>query len=164
MHRFSEKGKTAPHCSLQLFLWCPGEEKQVPKLERIAVKRWVDCEDIQRTDSEILLLAAAGSTIFKIFSRYVFTVYSSFDDNYFYFGHAFSPLGPPKHSCLLEWGAVLRFSENRCIKVLLLKNSLALQRQAVFLQSCRPLPQHLTSLHPFGGSKSVVFHWFFHYF
>ena len=29
------------------------------------VERWVDCEDIQRIDSEILLLAAAGSTIFK---------------------------------------------------------------------------------------------------
>ena len=84
MHRFSEKGKTAPHCSLQLVLWGPRGEKQVPKLERIVVvKRWGDCEDIQRTDSEILLLAAAGSTIFKIFSRCVFTVYSSFDDNPF---------------------------------------------------------------------------------
>ena len=139
MHRFLEKRKTAPHCSLQLFLWGQGDEKQVPELERIAVQRWVDCEDIQRTDSEILLLAAAGSTIFKIASRYVFTVYSSFDDNSFQFRHVFSSLGHTKNSCLLEWGAVLRFSETRCIEVMLLKNSLALQRQAVFLQSCRPL-------------------------
>ena len=64
-------------------LWGPRGEKHVPKLEIIVVKMWVDCEDIRRTDSEILLLAAAGSTIFKIFSRCVFTVYSSFDDNPF---------------------------------------------------------------------------------
>ena len=80
---FQKKGKAAPHCSLQLFLWGPRAEKHVPKLRKNGVGRWVDCEDIQRTDSEILLLAAAGSTIFKIFSRYVFTVYSSFDDNSF---------------------------------------------------------------------------------
>ena len=55
------------------------------------------------------------------------------------FGTLFSPLGPPKNSCWTDSGAVSRFYENRRIKVLLLKNSSPLQRQAVFLQSCRPL-------------------------
>ena len=149
MHRFSEKCKTAPHSSRQLFYGVQGVKKGA-KLKIIVVKRWVDCEDIQRTDSEILLLAATGSTIFKICSRYVFTVYSSFDDDSSYFRHAFSRLGPPKNSCRLRCRAVLRFCGNRCIKILFLKNSFPRQRQAVFLQSCRPLPQPLTSFHPSG--------------
>ena len=110
---------------------------------------------------EIVLPAAARSNISESVrcmssqsTHLLTTIISSF-------WHILSPLGPHKNSCLLEWGAVLRFCENRCIKVLLLENSLALQRQAVFLQSCRPLQQSLTSLDPVGGSKSVVFHWFF---
>ena len=147
---FRKKGKTAPHCSLQLFLWGPEEEKHVPKLERIAVKRWVDCEEIQRTDSEILLLAAVGSTFSKSFrgmssqsTHLLTTILSNLC--------TFSPLGPPKNSCLLEWGAVLRFYEIRCIKVLRLKNSSPRPWGSVFLQYCRPLQQYLTSLHPSGG-------------
>ena len=80
------------------------------------------------------------------------------------FGTLFSPLGPPKNSCRLQCGAVLRFSDNRYIKVLLLKNSSPLQRQAVFLQSCRPLQQSRASFHRLGGSKSIVFHLFFNTF
>ena len=56
------------------------------------------------------------------------------------FGTLFSPLGPPKNSCWLDSGAVSRFYENRCIKMLLLKNSSPRRWGARFLQSCRPLP------------------------
>ena len=79
---FQKNAKQLPIRAGSCFYGVRGVEK-VPKLEIIVVKRWVDCEDIQRTDSEILLLAAAGSTIFKICSRCVFTVYSSLDDNPF---------------------------------------------------------------------------------
>ena len=60
------------------------------------------------------------------------------------FGTCFSPLGPPKNSCRLRCGAVLRFYENRCIKMLFLKNSSPRPWGAVFLQSRRPLQQSLT--------------------
>ena len=80
--------------------------------------------------------------------------------------YTFHPLDPLKTAGCSngELFCVFFFSENRCIEVRLLKNSFVLQRQAVFLQSCRPLQQSLTSLHPFGGSKSIVFHSVFHYF
>ena len=48
--------------------------------------------------------------------------------------------------------------------MLLLKNSSPLQRQAVFLQYCRPLQQSRASFHRLGGSKSIVFHLFFNTF
>ena len=58
----------------------------------------------------------------------------------FVFWSLFLPPGPPKNSCRLQCGAVLRFFWNRCIKVLFRKNSSPPRWGAVFLQYCRPLP------------------------